>query len=45
MILLSIACFDWKIGVFQQTIVRVYYILKLILEMMFVVLDKKVYCW
>ena len=22
------ACFDWKIGVFQQTVVRVYYILK-----------------
>ena len=24
-----IACFDWKIGDFQQTVVRVYYILKL----------------
>ena len=24
---LFIACFDWKIGVFQQTVVRVYYIL------------------
>ena len=23
-----IACFDWKTGVFQQTVVRVYYILK-----------------
>ena len=26
---LLIAYFDWKIGVFQQTVVRVYYILKL----------------
>ena len=26
---LVVGCFDWKIGVFQQTIVRVYYILKL----------------
>ena len=26
---LFIACFDWKIGVFQQTVVRVYYILKI----------------
>ena len=25
---LFIACFDWKIGIFQQTVVRVYYILK-----------------
>ena len=25
---LVIAFFDWKIGVFQQTVVRVYYILK-----------------
>ena len=25
---LFIACFDWKVGVFQQTVVRVYYILK-----------------
>ena len=25
---LFIVCFDWKIGVFQQTVVRVYYILK-----------------
>ena len=25
---LLIACFDWKIGIFQQTVVRVYYILK-----------------
>ena len=25
---LFIACFNWKIGVFQQTVVRVYYILK-----------------
>ena len=25
---LFIACFDWKIGVFQQTVIRVYYILK-----------------
>ena len=24
---LFIACFDWKIGFFQQTVVRVYYIL------------------
>ena len=24
---LFIACYDWKIGVFQQTVVRVYYIL------------------
>ena len=24
---LFIACFDWKTGVFQQTVVRVYYIL------------------
>ena len=22
-----IACFDWKIGVFQQTVVKIYYIL------------------
>ena len=22
------ACFDWKVGVFQQTVVRVYYFLK-----------------
>ena len=26
---LIIACFDWKIGVFQQIVLRVYYILKL----------------
>ena len=26
---LFIACFDWKIGAFQQTVVRVYYTLKL----------------
>ena len=26
---LFIACCDWGIGVFQQTVVRVYYILKL----------------
>ena len=26
---LFIACFDWKTGVFQQTVVRVYYILKI----------------
>ena len=35
---LVIAFFDWKIGVFQQTLVRVYYILKfklLALEMSF----------
>ena len=25
---LFIVCFDWKIGIFQQTVVRVYYILK-----------------
>ena len=25
---LFITCFDWKIGIFQQTVVRVYYILK-----------------
>ena len=25
---LFIVCFDWKIGVFQQTVVRVYYIFK-----------------
>ena len=25
---LVIGCFDWKIGVFQQTVVRFYYILK-----------------
>ena len=25
---LFIACFDWKLGVFQQTVVRVYYIFK-----------------
>ena len=25
---LVIGCFDWKIGVFQQTVLRVYYILK-----------------
>ena len=25
---LFIACFDWKINVFQQTVIRVYYILK-----------------
>ena len=25
---LFIACFDWKVGVFQQTVVRVYYNLK-----------------
>ena len=25
---LFIACFDWKIGIFQQMVVRVYYILK-----------------
>ena len=25
---LFISCFDWKIGVFQQTVVRVYYTLK-----------------
>ena len=25
---LFIACFDWKFGVFQQTLVQVYYILK-----------------
>ena len=28
MMILVIASFDWKIGVFQQTVVRVYYILK-----------------
>ena len=28
MILFSHACFDWKIGVTQQKIVRVYYILE-----------------
>ena len=27
---LFIACFDWKIGIFQQTVVSVYYILKLL---------------
>ena len=26
---LFIACFDWKIGIFQQTVVMVYYILKI----------------
>ena len=32
---LFIACFDWKTGIFQQTVVRVYYILKaLILKAM-----------
>ena len=25
-----IGCFNWKIGIFQQTVVRVYYILKLV---------------
>ena len=25
---LFITCFDWKIGIFQQTVARVYYILK-----------------
>ena len=28
---LFIACFNWKIGVFQQIVVRVYYILKITL--------------
>ena len=28
---LFLACFDWKVGVFQQAIVRVYYILKTIM--------------
>ena len=27
---LVIGCFDWKIGVFQQTVVRVYYIYKIL---------------
>ena len=26
---LVIGCFDWKIGVFQQTVVMVYYVLKI----------------
>ena len=26
---LFIACFDWKIGVFQQTVVRVYYVVNI----------------
>ena len=25
---LVIGCFDWKTGIFQQTVVRVYYMLK-----------------
>ena len=25
---LSIACFDWETGLFQQTVVKVYYVLK-----------------
>ena len=25
---LGIGCFEWNIGIFQQTVVRVYYILK-----------------
>ena len=28
---LFLACFDWKVGVFQQTVVTVYYILKTIM--------------
>ena len=27
-VILVMGCFDWKIGVFRQTVVRVYYILK-----------------
>ena len=30
---LVIGCFDWKIGVFQQTVVMVYYILNLSLDL------------
>ena len=25
-----IACFDWKIGIFRQAVVRVYYILRIV---------------
>ena len=32
---LFIVCFDWKVGVFQKTVVRVYYVLKSICWILF----------
>ena len=41
---LFIACFDWKIGLFQQTVVRVYYILNILYRLSKIALVQYSYC-
>ena len=42
---LFIACYDWKIGVFQQTVVRVYYILKFISKIFCILFSEVFIVW
>ena len=42
---LFISCYDWKIGVFQQTVVRVYYIFKFISKIFCILFSEVFIVW